>query len=263
LAWDNRLISPDYPGAMRELIEKTTGAPCVFLQGPSGDLGPREGYVGDVEVADRNGRQLGYAVLAALESLPPAGTIFEYRGPVISGATIGVWEHRPHTLDEQATGEFWRRQSFTVDLPYRDDLPTVEATQLERANWREKESRGGPLARDARAMVERLTRQLTRLAALPPGKTFSYHVTLLRLGGAVWVSVEGEPYNLLARSLRAAFPGVPIVIMTLSSGWRPAYLPTAEVYGKGIYQESIAVLAPGSLETLIEALIIQVKTLLA
>jgi hypothetical protein len=263
LAWDNRLVSPDYPGAMREVIEKATGAPCVFLQGPSGDLGPRDGYVGDVEVADRNGRQLGYAVLAALESLPPAGTAFEYRGPVISGATIGVWEHRPHTLDEKSTGEIWRRQSFTVDLPYRDDLPTVEATQLEWANWREKESRGGPLARDARAMVERLTRQLTRLAALPPGKSFSYHVTLLRLGGAVWVSVEGEPYNLLACSLRAAFPGIPIVIMTLSSGWRPAYLPTAEVYGKGIYQESVAVLAPGSLETLIESLIANIKALTA
>lgn len=29
LAWDNQLISPDYPGAMREVIEQVTGAPCV------------------------------------------------------------------------------------------------------------------------------------------------------------------------------------------------------------------------------------------
>jgi len=27
LAWDNRLISPDYPGAMREVVEEATGAP--------------------------------------------------------------------------------------------------------------------------------------------------------------------------------------------------------------------------------------------
>src|SRR5213078_1736439 len=100
LAWDNRLISPDYPGAMRETVEKATGAPCVFLQGASGELGPREGFVGDTAVADRNGRQLGHATLAALEALPPPGTRFEYAGPVVSGATIGTWAHRP--LNEAA-----------------------------------------------------------------------------------------------------------------------------------------------------------------
>src|SRR5204862_1932989 len=71
LAWENRLISPDFVGAMREVVEQGTGAPSIFIQGASGDLGPREGFVGDVRVADRNGRQLGFAALAALESLPP------------------------------------------------------------------------------------------------------------------------------------------------------------------------------------------------
>src|SRR5439155_5648567 len=95
LAWDNTLISPDYVGALREVVEQATGAPCLFLQGASGDLGPREGFVGDTAVADRNGRQLGHAVLSALESLPPPGTRFVYTGPVVSGATLGTWVHEP------------------------------------------------------------------------------------------------------------------------------------------------------------------------
>src|SRR5207302_773883 len=74
--------------------------PCLFLQGASGDLGPCEGFVGDPAVADRNGRQLGYAVLAALESLSPPLTRFEYQGPVVSGATLGTWAHVP--LDERS-----------------------------------------------------------------------------------------------------------------------------------------------------------------
>jgi hypothetical protein len=57
---------------------------------------------------------------------------------------------------------------------------------------------------------------------------------------------------LLQRALRDRFAGVPIVVATLTGGARPAYLPTAEAYGKGIYQETIAVLAAGSLERLIE-----------
>src|SRR5262249_48535133 len=91
LAWDNTAISPDYIGALRETVERHGGAPCLFLQGASGDLGPREGFVGDPAVADRNGRQLAFAALASLESLPPAGTRYAYQGPTISGAVIGTW----------------------------------------------------------------------------------------------------------------------------------------------------------------------------
>ena len=91
LAWENTLISPDYVGAMRETVEAATGALCVFTLGACGDLGPREGFVGDTAVADRNGRQLGYAALSALEALDPPTMDFHYRGPVVSGATLGIW----------------------------------------------------------------------------------------------------------------------------------------------------------------------------
>ncbi|HBJ38407.1 MAG TPA: hypothetical protein DDZ51_27370, partial [Planctomycetaceae bacterium] len=93
LAWDNTQISPDYIGAMREVVEQATSAPCFFIQGASGDIGPREGFVGDLAVADRNGRQLGYAALSAIEGLPPAKMRFVYAGPVVSGATIGTWHY--------------------------------------------------------------------------------------------------------------------------------------------------------------------------
>ena len=95
LAWDNTLISPDYIGALREVVERETGAPCLFLQGASAELGPVEGFVGDAAVADRNGRQLAYAALSALTALPVAGTRFRYTGPVVSGATLGAWAHEP------------------------------------------------------------------------------------------------------------------------------------------------------------------------
>ena len=55
-------------------------------------------------------------------------------------------------------------------------------------------------------------------------------------------------------ALRQRFPGTPIVVSVLANGTRCFYLPTRETYGKGIYQETVAVLAPGSLETLVEAI---------
>ncbi len=140
LAWENTLISPDYVGAMREVVEGIPAAPCLFLQGASGDLGPREGYVGDTTVADRNGRQLGFAALSGLEALPPPGTYFEYAGPVVSGAILGTWKHRPLSDAERTQNSLWNSQTFVAPLPYRLELPTVEATRAELAKWEAEEA---------------------------------------------------------------------------------------------------------------------------
>ena len=257
LAWANTLISPDYPGAMREVVEAATNAPCVFLQGASADLGPKEGYVGDPAVADRNGRQLGYAVLATLETLPPPGTRFHYAGAVVSGATLGAWEHRPLPAELTVEKAHWHLRRWQLPLPYRADLPTREAMQKERAHWLAEESAArnagdAARARDCRAQIERRDRQLVRLGVLPPGREFPMPITLWQMGDACWVAVESEYYQHLQRELRRRFPGMPILVLTLVNGSRPSYLPTADAYGKGIYQESIAALAPGCLEQVVE-----------
>lgn len=257
LAWENTLISPDFPGAMREVVEAATGAPCVFLQGASGDLGPREGFVGDTAVADRNGRQLGHAVLAALEALPPPGTRFEYTGPVVSGATLGSWDHRPLAAARVEEQSHWRLRRWTLPLPYRADLPDLEKTRAERAHWRAEEEAAQKAgdeakARDCHAMVERKDRQLVRLGVLPAGKEFPLPIALWQVGDACWFAVEAEHYQHLQRALRSRFPGMPIMVLTIVNGSRPSYLPTADTYGKGIYQESVAMLAPGCLEQVLE-----------
>jgi len=267
LAWDNTLISPDYVGALRETIEAASGgAPCVFLQGASGDLGPRRGFVGDVDVADRNGRELAFAALAALESLPAAGTALEYAGPVISGATIGTWRDRPLTEAERAQTRDWQTQIIDVPLPYRDDLPSRELSEEEMAHWIRTEAQAleqgnQDAARDARAQIERMARQLRRLRLLPAGESVPVRASLWRLGGSLWVFVAGEHYQYLQRTLRAKFPESPIIVSTVTNGWLPGYLPTRETYGRGIYQESIAIVARGSLEQLTESIATQLETL--
>ena len=143
LAWQNTLISPDYPGAMREVVERETGAPCLFLQGASGDLGPREGFVGDVEVADRNGRQLGYAALSALCELPPPNLRFRYTGPRESGATLGTWGWTRYSPDDKRRSSRWKLKRWTVDLPYRRTSLTREQveSELERCRAGEEQAR--------------------------------------------------------------------------------------------------------------------------
>jgi hypothetical protein len=259
LAWENTAISPDYVGAMREAIEQATGAPCVFLQGASGDLGPREGFVGDCQIADRNGRQLGYAALSALESLPPAGSRFVYAGPVVSGATIGTWRHERLDADALVRQETWQVHSWVVELPYRHDLPALEEIRQAHRKWQQEEAQARAAGdmnkvRDCRAFVERMNRQCARLEVLPNGKVFPYRVNVGRWGDALWIMVPGELYQSFQTTLRSRFPAHPVVVATSTGDWQPGYLPPASTYGYGIYQETIAAVGPGSAELLIESI---------
>jgi hypothetical protein len=267
LAWENRLISPDYPGATRETVEHAMGVPCVFIQGASGELGPRHGYVGDVAVADQNGRQLGYAALSVFATLPPPQSQFEYRGPVVSGATLGAWQY---VTDESRrdTCAAWGVIRDTLPLPYRPELPRLADAEAARIRWLADEAsatRAGDEAhqRDCRAMAERQTRMIARLKLLPPGDRFPYQLCVWRMGDAIWVATQGEPYSLLQTALRKEFPDVPIVFCSLANGWGPSYLPPAELFGLGIYQESVAVLAPGCLEHVMAEISVRIQALQA
>lgn len=258
LAWDNTLISPDYVGALRDLVERETGAPCLFLQGASGDLGPVEGYVGDPAVADRNGRQLAYAALSTFSALPAAGTRFRYTGPVMSGATLGAWAHEALHTDALAAQARWQLWRWNEALPYRSGRPRPAQVEAELKQFQAEEkaahAAGNPsLAAECRAMAERKTRLLHRLSHLPPGDTFPLQITLWRMGDAFWLCVQGEFYSVFQTELRRRFPAAPIIIATLAADWGASYLPSRETYGKGIYQETIAVVAPGGLEQVLDS----------
>ncbi len=267
LAWDNTLISPDYVGAMREIVEQETGAPCLFLQGASGDLGPREGYLGDVAVADRNGGQLGHAALAALTALPAPHTRFCYGGPVVSGATLGTWIHESLSAEDARQTLLWDIRRWKESLPYRPGRPSRAQVEGELRQLQDEESEAraaGDAGREAesRAMAERKRRLLHRLSQLPSGGVFPLQVVLWRLGDALWLGVQGESYSLLQTELRRRFPGIPIIVASVAADWGASYLPPMGIYDKGIYQESIAVVAAGSLEQLIESIATQMAAVL-
>lgn len=264
LAWDNSLISPDYVGALRELVERETGAPCLFLQGASGELGPLEGFVGDPAIADKNGRELGYAALSALTALPPAGKAFCYRGPVVSGATLGAWDYQPLTSDELSALEIFHILRWKESLSYREEMPTIQDTEAALMDClaHEKAARAEAnliQTEEHRALAERKKRLLTRLKQLPPGATFPLQVAVWSIGGGVWIGVQGESYSVLQMALRERFPNKAIVLASIAADWGASYLPPRELYGTGIYQESIAIVAAGSLEQLIESIAVHLS----
>lgn len=258
LAWENTLLSPDYPGAMRELVERETGAPCVFALGACGDLGPRRGFVGDPQAADRNGRELGYAALALLSGLGPPETELTYTGPVVSGATLGTWADLPLSDARRDAASGFAHGSYRVDLPLKS-LPTPDQLRAEIAQWesrrQEAEAAGDAVAaRDCGARAERARRWTGRVEELHGQECYPMPFSVLRMGDAVWVTCAGEPYSALQLELRKRFPSKVVLVSPLAGAMEIAYLLPREKYGIGLYQEEPSILAPGCLEALAKAI---------
>ncbi|WP_426310927.1 hypothetical protein [Cellulosimicrobium sp. E-16] len=243
LAWQNRLVSPDYVGAMRDLVERETGAPVAFLQGASGELAPREQYTGDTAVADRHGTSLGHAVLAALAELPPPGTELELTHVVESGAPLAVWEPAPSAAlpgsDSGARPD--ARTLAAVEEPVTLDLRDLPT-------WDELEAEWAGI--DPRSREERLRRARNLRDGYVTGPTVPHPTWVWRVGEALLVAHPGEAYSRLQRTVRAHAGARPVVVANLTNGPGFVYLPTREAYDVGAYQAWQSPLAPGSLERL-------------
>jgi len=216
LAWENTTISPDYVGAMRETLEAATGATAFFLQGMSGDVAPKYQYVGDVEVADRHGRQLGFAALATLSDMEPAGSQLRFDGVVESGAPLAVWRHQPHDVSSELRAVEWAADLALKDWPSADELEQ---------QW---------LACDDRALKERLRRKRDIRRSLGDGSSFPLAVHAWRIGDAVLVGCGGEAYSQLQRELRSHFPHLALICMNLING-SVGYLPPSDLYDVDVY----------------------------
>lgn len=233
LAWDNRLISPDYIGSMREMVEEKTGAPCLFLQGASGELAPAEQYVGDVTLAEAYGRQVGYAVLAALEAMLPPETQLAFSHVVESGAPLAVWKQSTFQPSTTVAHEM-----ILVELPLKS-LPSLAEIEQE---WKECTDR---------VLKERLWRKRNVRKAVGEGDIARIPLWVWRLGNSFLVGQPNEAYSLFQQELRRQIPDYAVAVMNVVNG-HIGYLPTRDFYDKDIYSVWQTPFAEGSLELLIE-----------
>lgn len=225
----NRLISSDYPGALRETVESAAGGICLFINGASGELTPRRSFEDDVEAADQNGREVGYAVLQTLETLSPPGHMMTYQRTEPSGADLARWGYAPNP-----PGTAMASLSETVEL---EMLPIRSMDEIR-----------AELAKTPKGfMKERLERELAKREKVGDGPTFEMPVYIWRLGTSVFVGVPAELYSAFQIDLRARFPELSIVVLNICNGGL-SYLPSRPAYDTDVYPVRIAMFEAGSME---------------
>ena len=233
LAWENELLSPDFAGALRETVEANVpGAVCLYLQGPSGELAPREQYTSDVRIADRNGRELAFAALSALEGMLPPETRLEYWGVVESGAPLAVWRRAPRGAPEVLAASRVEVEMALKPMPSVRELEVLLGTTTDRVQ------------------AERLRRKMRVRKIVGDGSSAQVPLWVWRVGDAFVVGHPNEAYSRLQTELRRTFPDHPIVVMNLVNG-SIGYLPRAELCDLDLYQVWQSPFERGSLELLI------------
>ncbi|GAA4749043.1 hypothetical protein GCM10023229_32120 [Flavisolibacter ginsenosidimutans] len=233
LAWENRLLSPDYVGAMRQKVQSETDAPCLFLQGASGELAPAEQYTGDVKVAEKHGRQIGYSVLAVLESMMGHNKQLCFERVVESGAPLAVWKQRDFSPSKAISG-----QITYITIPLKS-LPSLAEIDQQLNDCSD------------RVLQERLWRKRNVRKSVGDGENASMPLWVWRLGDSLLFGQSNETYSDFQQQLRKEFYPDAVAVMNVVNG-HIGYLPPADLYDKDIYQVWQSPFKEGSLELLTE-----------
>jgi len=236
LSTENRSLSADYPGVVREWLEADTGATVLFATSCAGDVDTGHPVSKDSKVPATGSRTFEQCDLV---------------GRQVAGAALRASLH-------SSTAPLVDASTSAVTLPL--EPPTTAELERDIALWAEESANATP---ERRALYDVWLRWAERTRTSEQAEWVA-RVTVFRWGPALLVALPGEPFNLASREIRRRLEestGAHAVLVLGYSDGCPGYLPTADEYPLGGYEVTEAhryygmpgPFAAGSLEDLIDA----------
>ena len=236
MGWQTELFTPDFPGPVREVVERELGGTCLFLQGAAANLAPRRGFTGDCRVYRRLGTILGLEAAKVAWNLETLPRKEQFAGVQPSGAPIALYDDLP----VETKSPRLRVAQRTLQLPAKKFRPPEEL---------EKE------VIFLRAEVNRLRKEGTvdqirvaTAAATQAGwraeysrdyygkDTVPWELMIIAMGHSIaLVSVPGEPFTETAQVIASQSPFTNTLVSGYSNGGF-GYIPTREACGEGGYE---------------------------
>jgi hypothetical protein len=247
----NRLITPDYPGAMKRVVEQGIGGRCLFFQGSAGDQGPLRGFQADTNLYRQFGTILGYEVARVASELRGLPARVQFQEVIPSGAPLGMYAGE---FDELASLPL-RVVDREILAPLREGLPEKKtaAEKLEACTKRLREARqrnDAAAITEATYLARRADIQL-RMADDFGGKTAAgVRTHIVVFGDIAIVGCNFEPFCEIGMAVKKQSP-FPITFMCGYTNGRMAYMPTAEEWTKGGYEVENSPFGQGAAEVLI------------
>ena len=246
MAWENRVLTPDYPGATRQTVEQVTGAPCLFLQGCAGNAAPAdvftEGHTGDPRFYRRAGALLGAEAARVFLELERSHRRPHFSRVLESGAPLGVFDVGPL---EEPDGTLGVRTTRAA-LPVRAFPPPEEALAAAAAARNELERLRAQHGSD-RAEPVHLANVRAKHAAMRAGHAqltggqaeVAVELQAIRIGPAVLLGAPMEVFGEIGVEIADASPFAWTAVSGYTNG-SAGYLPTPEAHDEGGYEVETA-----------------------
>ncbi|MCC7162443.1 MAG: hypothetical protein IT331_08110 [Anaerolineae bacterium] len=253
MAWDNRLLSPDYPGTLRRTVESIVGGVCLFLQGAAGNQDTVRDYMCRSEDARWVGKQIGIEAARVASLIETQPTQLDVSSHVESSWTMGIGKHIPAGASDGTV----RAISRVVPLPVWEHAPPIadEIENVARLERELAELRAGGASdstvREANMRVRRASLNLNVNKKRSAGPELPVEFQAMRIGNTALVGIPVEPFAEIGVAVKGASP----FATTFFSGYTNGveyYMPMAYAYEEGGYEVWMTPFAPGAAEKTIE-----------
>jgi len=226
------MLTPDFPGPARELIERATGAKALYLQAAAGNINPITG-IGAIEDDTENMTRLG--VMLGAETLATMMQIrtHQKRGPRALFSSLSKNSIFPYVPVEDTSAGL-AAVSEVMDLPLMP-LPSLEDAHriLEfRRDALDKAGKDGvpenllTIYRRFHDWAKLLVRTVESGAKNP---TVPLNLQAIRIGDLGLVTVAGETLVELGLGVKKASPFEKTIFLGYSNGCI-SYIPPADAY---------------------------------
>jgi len=254
LAWDNRLISPDYPGTVRRTVENIVGGTCLYLQGAAGNQDTIRDFGNRVEDARWVGRQIGLEASRVAELIETQPTKMEVDHYVESSWTMGVVKRVPVGEPDGTVRCISRRVALPLnhrEPPTEDELAEVQALKQNLADLRAK---GAPKdeIREANRLARRAGLGMRVINIRSGGTEQEIEFQAIRLGPTALVGIPVEPFSEIGAAVKTDSPFETTFFSGYTNGVN-LYLPVAEAFEQGGYEVWVSPYAPEAAGVSIEA----------
>jgi hypothetical protein len=254
MAWENKAISPDWPGMTRKVVEQAfPGALCLYFQGAAGNQGPMEGFTGDLGVAHRLGRILGHQAAAIALQIETTRREPSFEG--FSESTAFIAKQPWRVKGPRDSGIKFAEK--VVELPARAytqaDVERMEAAVRDAAAKADAARAGSdPWAKHvAEARHRRVQDLLAKWKRPATSEPVRVRVQLLRIGDTAIVSMPGEPFAEIGQAIKRASPFGVTLFCAYSNGEGGEYMPVEGEYQFAGYEVDRTPYGQGAAEKLI------------
>ena len=242
---DCDLVTPDYPGVVKRVVEEATGATSLFLQGAAGDIGPIRGVARHgLDEYERLGAILGHEASRVWWELEVPARTERYASTLESGAPLAVYEE-PAEEGEWAIRVGTREMRLPIkELPAPEPLEAELAAHVRRLGEL-RTAAAGEEALIRETMKAKRVKMRADMARELQGQTHRiFEAQVFAIGEKIALAaIPGEPFVEIGLQIKKQSP----IEHTLFSGYSNvgwAYIPVAEAYPVGGYEVEVTPFSP-------------------